>query len=179
MHSHLPLKLSHQMTMVILHCISKLDHYYRHSCSTVCMITITDRTCSSYLSLHCKLSRMLTQLQRGHFGILCEEWRTWSSCRAFMGNSPSLSSLERGPNVLTVEMSEREKKAMLLLRRRKAFTGLCIIKQLKRLIRDGEEECTDLWANYFHGNHSSCKWPRTLTGGPARQHKEYKRPLVV
>lgn len=32
---------------------------------------------------------------------------------------------------------------MLLLRGRKVFTGLLNIKQLKRLIRDGEDRCTD------------------------------------
>lgn len=99
-------------------------------------ITTTDRMCISYSSLR-RLSMMLTHQRRGHFGILHEEWRTWGSCSAFMGNSPSSSSHERGTNGLTVEMrgEERENQCFCWGKERTAFTGLCIIKQLRKLIR--------------------------------------------
>lgn len=95
------------------------------------------RMCISYSSLR-RLSMMLTRQRRGHFGILHEECRrTWGSCSAFMGNSPSSSSHERGTNGLTVEMrgEERENQCFCWGKERTAFTGLCIIKQLRKLIR--------------------------------------------
>lgn len=53
-----------------------------------------------------------------------------------MGNSPSSSSLEKGSNGLTVEMRKEDSENQCFWgRERKAFTGLCIIKQLRKLIK--------------------------------------------
>lgn len=79
---------------------------------------------------------------------------------AFMGNSPSSSSHERGTNGLTVETrgEERENQCFCWGKERKAFTGLCIIKQLRKLIRVWGGGGYGSHSNYFHGNHSSCRW---------------------
>lgn len=90
-----------------------------------------------------------------------EEWgEPEGGHTAFMGNSPSSSSHERGTNGLTVEMrgEERENQCFCWGKERKAFTGLCIIKQLRKLIRVWGGGGYRSHSNYFHGNRSSCRW---------------------
>lgn len=100
-----------------------------------------------------------------------------------MCNSPSSSSHERGTNGLTVEMrgEERENQCFCWGEERKAFTGLCIIKQLRKLIRVGGEDVQIsqlIISMATTAPVDDLRYRFSRLQSDSQSHKEQERPLV-